>query len=256
MAVENLGLIFLVTFVSFYIWSIRTAMRGRKVILRSLAAIEAIPEAAARAAEMGKPVHYTTGLTGTTTMDAGQTIAGLSILGKVALECGKFGVPLRFSCGISYLIPVVQDLIRQGYLEGGRPEMYNDDMVVYTTEQQRAFMSSTNSYLLGTKPAVNMFFGAAYWESTTLIGAGATAGCMQIFGVSRPASMVLSVCACDYTLLGEELFAGAAFVDKRPHQLATIQTNDWIKLILIVIIVIGMVAAASGHKEINNLLRW
>jgi len=255
MVIEKFGLLTLLTFVAIYIYSIRTAIAGRKVSLRTLPAIEALSEAAARAAEMGKPIHFTTGLSGTTASTAGMTIAGLAILGKAAYECGKFGVEMRYTVGSSYLVPVGQDLIKQGYIAGGKPEIYYDEMVVFIPAQ-RAFMSATNSYLLGVKPAANMFFGPAYWEATTLIGAGATAGCLQIFGVSRPASMVLSTCACDYTLLGEELYAGAAYVDERPHQLATVQASDWIKLIVLVFIILGLVAASLGSNVLNNIYGW
>lgn len=224
--------------------------------MRMLPAIEAITEAAARAAEMGKSIHYSTGLSGVERDVGGQVIAGLAIMGRVARECGKFGVPMRYSCPMDYLIPAGQDIIKQGYLEGGREEMYDDSMVVYTTSQQRAFMASTVGYILGEKPAANMMFGTAYWETQVLSSTGALAGCLQIFGISRPGNMPLAACICDYTLLAEELFAGAAYVDGRQEQLATIQVSDWIKFIIFAILIIGLIAAGMGSNAIYNFVRW
>ena len=132
--------------------------------------------------------------------------------------------------------------------------MYNDNMVVYTTEQQRAFMSSVSGYLMREKPAVNMIFGATYWETTVVLGAGAVAGCMNLAGVPRLYYMPLAVTACDYTLIGEELYAAAAYVEKTPHEMASIQAQDWLKALMILILISGTFAISIGSNAIVNLL--
>lgn len=134
--------------------------------------------------------------------------------------------------------------------------MYNDDMVVYTTEQQRAFMSSVSGYLMREKPAVNMIFGATYWETTVVLGAGAVAGCMQMAGVPRLYYMPIAVTTCDYTLIGEELYAAAAYVENVPHEMATIQAQDWLKAIMIVILILGTIASSIGSDIISKFLGW
>jgi hypothetical protein len=80
------------------------------------------------------------------------TIAGLSILGKVASLCGKYSVPMRYTCSISYMIPIVEDLIKSGDASAGNTEMYHPDMVVYVGEGQRSLMAA----VLGIISEINL----------------------------------------------------------------------------------------------------
>lgn len=252
----NFSFILLVSSFVLFIYGIRTSQTGKKIILRSLAAIDAIPEAVARAAEMGKPVLYSTLIGGTQGTDSAMTIAGLGIMSEVARQCGQLGVRMHYLCYNSYLIPVGQDLIKQGYVDAGRPELYSDDMVEYTTENQNAFMTSVTAYILREKPAANLMFGATYWETTIQMGVGSIVGSMNIAGVPRLSYMPLAVCVCDYCLIGEELFAAAAYVDKDVNQIATIQVQDWIKAIMITIVLVSAVAIFLGSNALYSLIQW
>ena len=80
------------------IYFIETAKRGKKFFLRRIAGLEAIDEAVGRATEMGRPILFIAGIQD---MDDVQTIAGLTILGRIARTVAeydtKINMPVRAS---------------------------------------------------------------------------------------------------------------------------------------------------------------
>jgi hypothetical protein len=63
------------------IFYVETAKRGKKLFVRKIAGLEAIDEAVGRATEMGRPVLFIPGISD---MDDVQTLAALTILGRVS----------------------------------------------------------------------------------------------------------------------------------------------------------------------------
>ncbi|MBH0177880.1 MAG: hypothetical protein HP491_08440, partial [Nitrospira sp.] len=54
------------------------------------------------------------------------------------------------------------------------------------------------------------------------------------------------VTTCDYTLIGEELYAASAYLSKEPVQIGTLRGQDIGKAIILSTIVIGTVLATIG----------
>jgi len=117
-----------------------------------------------------------------------------------------------------------------------------------------AYVAAVNGYMLRERPAANIYMGSFYAESLLLAETGATTGAIQIRGhrQGHPAP-VFFVCACDYTLLGEELFAASAYLGKEPIQLATIIAQDWAKALAAAAVVVALVLAALGNTA---LMKW
>lgn len=222
------------------------ANKGRYMSeIRPIAAIEAIPEAIGRAAELGKAVHYNSGIGGLTGMFAPMTISAMKIAGKVAEECGTLGVYMRYTCGVAVILPAIQDLVRGGYVKAGRPELYQDDMVFFAPGQ-KPFMAASMGYIMREKPAVSLMFGATYWETLNVMGAAAMVGAMQIGGTARLYYQSFYLAMCDYCTIGEELYAAAAAIDKQPHSVGTLTGQDYTKLIAMALVVISGILVTAG----------
>ena len=58
-----------------------------------------------------------------------------------------------------------------------------------------------------------------------------------------PAQLPFFVAACDYTLIGEELFAASAYLSGEPKQLGSLKGQDVGKFIAMVAIILGMLFA-------------
>lgn len=236
-----------------YIGIIRAKRKPPEV--RVFPALEHIDEAVGRAAEMGRPVHFSTGVGGLHDEWAPVTTAGLAIMGEVAKACGKYSVPMRYTTVLSYLVPIAEDLIKFGYDTAGHVELYNPDMVVYTGEEQRALMSAMMGYIMRERPAVNMLFGATKYETINFLGTGAIAGCMQFGGTPRLYYLPVMLVTCDYCLLGEEVYAAGAAVTKEPSQLGSIKGTDHFKLLVVGLMMISLALALAGSKFWEQLIK-
>jgi hypothetical protein len=68
------------------------------------------------------------------------------------------------------------------------------------------------------------------------------------------------VAACDYTLIGEELFAASAYLSKEPMLLGSLRGQDVAKVFFMIVIVLGVLAATIGEiwapaAKLADLLR-
>jgi len=73
--------------------------RGWTPKWRKIAGLEALEEVVGRAAEMGKPVHFTPGYGGLTGTTSPQVVAGLAVFAELAKLCARYDVPIICSVG-------------------------------------------------------------------------------------------------------------------------------------------------------------
>jgi hypothetical protein len=139
-----------------------------------------------------------------------------------------------------------REVVKQSYTEAGRPDGYNDDMVHYLTDEQFGYVAGVNGIIVRDEPATCIYMGAFYAESLILAETGNSAGAIQIAGTAMPSQLPFFVAACDYTLIGEELFAASAYLSKDPKQLGSLKGQDVGKAIAMVAIAVGSLAATFG----------
>ena len=244
-------LTFLAVFLVPYIYKKRKNIFGS---MRSITAMEHIDEAVGRAAEMGTKVHFTPGAADFVEAEAAETLAGLSVMGRVAEVCAKRNVPIYVTCRWPLVYQTSQAVVRDAYARAGVPEKFDPDMVQFTSPDTYAWVQFVCQYLLSEKPAATFFVGHFRGHTLVLAEAAAIAGCFAIAGGGR-AEVYWAMC-CDYFTVGEELFAAGAVASGDPLQKASIAAHDIIKSILYAIAIIGIFTALAGSKAIVQLLAW
>jgi len=215
---------------------ISMAKSGRKLFIRKIAGLEAVDEAIGRATEMGRPILFIPGIQD---MDNVQTIAGLTILSRIARTVAEYETTLNVPVSRSLVMTTARESIREAYMAAGRPDAYNDDMVHYLTDEQFGYVAAVDGIMVRQKPAACFYMGAFYAESLIMAETGAEIGAIQIAGTAQPAQLPFFVAACDYTLIGEELFAASAYLSDEPRQLGSLKGQDVGKAM-------GMVAIGAG----------
>jgi hypothetical protein len=91
------------------------------------------------------------------------------------------------------------------------------------------------------KPATMFFMGEFFAESLILAETGNASGAIQIAGTAAPAQLPFFIAACDYTLIGEELFAASAYLSREPKLLGSLKGQDMGKAVILVAILIGII---------------
>jgi hypothetical protein len=234
------------------IFFVSKAKRGTELYIRPLAGIEAVDDAIGRATEMGKPILYLLGL-GTADMIA--TIASFTILGRVAKRVAQYQTGLIVPCYDPIVMTVAQETVKAGYLDAGRPEAYNDDIVYFVTQSQFAYVAAVNGIMLRQRPATNIYMGKFFAESLILAETGALAGSIQISGTDEIAQLPFFIVSSDYTLIGEELYAASAYLGREPKLLGSLKAQDYAKAAVIVLAIAGLLAATFEWTAFTNLFR-
>jgi hypothetical protein len=75
---------------------------------------------------------------------------------------------------------------------------------------------------------------------------GATTGAIQIAGTEQESQLPFFFTSCDYTLIGEELYAAGAYLSKDPMLMSTLKVQDFGKAFVMLAVVTGSVLLAAG----------
>ncbi|MDL1936676.1 hypothetical protein FBQ80_14055 [Candidatus Brocadia sp. AMX2] len=226
------------------------ARRNPNMFLRKISGLDAVDEALGRATEMGKPVLFVHGLTG---MGSISTIAAISILGRIARKIADYDANLKVVNNDPIVMSVSQEVVKESYLEAGRPDAYNSDNVFLVASEQFPYVAAVGGIMTREKPAANFFVGYFYAEALILAETGASTGAIQIAGTDAYTQLPFFITTCDYTLIGEELYAASAYLSREPMLMGTLRAQDVGKGLLIIILLLGTLLASFGVTYITHL---
>ncbi len=230
------------------LYFISRAKRGKKLFIRKIAGLEAVDDAVGRATEMGRKIYYVPGISD---MDNMQTIAGLTILGRVAKVAAEYEARLEVPVARSMVMVSAREVMKEAYSNAGRPDAFNEDLVYYLTDDQFGYAAAMDGLFVREKPATIFFQGQFYAESLILAETGNSVGAIQIAGTAAPAQIPFFIAACDYTLIGEELFAASAYLSKDPKLLGSLKGQDVGKFIFLAAILLGVIFITFGFLDIS-----
>jgi hypothetical protein len=228
---------------------INKAKKGADLYIRPLAGIDAVDDAIGRATEMGRPILFVLGL-GVASDIA--TIAAFTVLGRVAKKVAEYNTKLIVPCYDPIVMTVAQETVKAGYMDAGRPDQYNEDDIYFVTQSQFAYVAAVNGTMVRERPATNFYLGLFYAESLILAETGADSGSIQISGTDQVTQIPFFVVACDYTLIGEELYAASAYLGKEPLLLGTLKAQDWAKGVFALSLFVGIVATLLGWDWLSG----
>jgi hypothetical protein len=227
------ALVAVVLFISLLVFFVMTARKGKSLFIRKIAGLDALEEAVGRATEMGKPILYVPGLS---TMSDVATIAAINILGPVAKKVAEYESTIIVPNADPIVMSVTRQVVKESFLEAGRPDAYNDDMVFFLTDSQFGFAAAVDGIMMREKPATNLFIGMFWAESLILAETGNMTGAIQIAGTDAVAQLPFFVTACDYTIIGEELYAASAYLSRTPVLMGSLKAQDIGKAILLIVV--------------------
>jgi hypothetical protein len=209
---------------------------------------------------MGKPVLYIAGIQD---MDNVQTLAGLTILGSIAEMIAKYETTLVMPTSRSLVMTTARETVKEAYLSAGRPDAYREDSIYYVTDEQFGFVAHVDGLMLRKRPATCFYLGAFFAESLILAETGNSIGAIQVAGTAMPTQLPFFVAACDYTLIGEELFAASAYLSRDERMLGSLKGQDMGKLLAMASIGFGSLVAtiaefsgAPVFQTVLGALHW
>jgi hypothetical protein len=101
---------------------------------------------------------------------------------------------------------------------------------------------------------VNFFMGFFGGESLILAETGASTGAIQIAGTDQTTQLPFFVVACDYTLIGEELYAASAYISREPLMLGALKGQDYSKFIIFTLLILGTLISLVAGVDAGRIL--
>lgn len=258
--IENgrvISLISIVIMFAIVYFMLRKAEKGKVPYIRRIPALDAIDEAVGRATELGRPVLCHMGQTsaGLRGEWAGAILAGMSIMSHVASLCARLGARLIVAPAYPEALPLVTETVRDSYIAEGIPEGFIEDDIMFFSNQQWPWSTGVMGTMERELPAAHIGVGPMHGESLIIAEAGARVNAMSILGTPRKSQIPFLIACAAYVLIGEEVYAAGAYLSKDPGQIGTISGQDWIKAIVVVIMILCTITATLGTDILINLLK-
>ncbi len=240
------GLLTLVVIAGSIIYYMQRAYSGKIPKLRRLQAVDVIDEILGRCVEMGRPAYY---LMDTVTMDnpsvLAPTVAAFQILAHTARRAAhlgsKFFVPV--TQGLAYTI--ASEVVDEAYkAENKQDELKLDETVMYLPDgADRMYIIN---HMWSDEMAGAFFLGSWYHKAVIFTENAARVGAMMLGGTDTTHNIPFLVAICDYSLIGEELYALGAYVSEDPTVSSSLAGQDIGKFIAAILIVLGSILITLG----------
>ncbi len=213
--------------------------RGSEVTLRPLAPLGALRGLLARAAESGRRVHLMLGSAGVGDAHAAVASIGLNVLRLLARQ----GASLRLAPIVTVADPVLmllaQDTLRRAYRRAGADDDYDPVAVQMIAPNPTAYAVGAQDVVGDDSVAANVMVGH-FGEEYLLIGeVGAQRGTVKAVGSDAVNVQPMMYATAPSVLLGEEVFAIPAYLDRRPAHIAALQVQDALRVGVVTVILLG-----------------
>ena len=220
------------------LYKILSARAGRQLFIRRIPGLSAIDEAVGRSTEMGRPMLFSTGLSGIGIV----ALQALSILGHIIKTAARYRARIIVPTAEPVLYTVAEETARDAYESEGVPEAFNRDDVRFLSGDQFAYASGVVGILNREKVASAFYFGDFFAESLILAENGQQVGAIQVAGTPQIMQIPFFIAACDYTIIGDEYYAASAYLSREPTLLGSRVGQDYSKAIILALIVIGVIS--------------
>ena len=247
-----LGFIILVATFATYYYLIYQVKKGRQIRLRRLPAIDGIDEIVGRAVELGRPVFFTSGGTGSlASVLAPQLLAGIRFGTYLASKCAELDAKLMAVDCHPDVLPLLVGNFDDAYKFHGKE--VPPETILYIP-QGYSYTLGCGSLITREKAAGTVMVGPFQHEAVFVAEAGLEAGAIQVAGTARSSQIAYFAAVVDYPLIGEDIYAGAAYLSEIPEQLGTIYGEDPFKLASIIISLLAFISYNLNIPWLLNLL--
>lgn len=202
-------------------------------VFREIRAFTHFKRAIGLSVEDGTRLHLSLGRGGLQTAQGASALAGLGLLRYLAELTSVSDKPPLVTSGEGALSILTGDTLKSGYKAAGAEELYDP-----TTARLTGL--SPFSYAAGAIPAIrdenvslNFFIGHFGPEVALLTDAAERANSLIVAAADEPVAQAVLFASAGQPLIGEELFAAAAYAGAGAAHQASLQTQDVLRWLII-----------------------
>jgi len=216
--------------------------------LRRIDAYDRLNREAGLAVENGKRLHISLGRGNLFTSLGASALAGLAMLRKLAERTSVSDRPPIVTSGDAALTILSQDTSQSGYRAAGAEEQFRVSAGRMTGLSPFAYAAGTIPVARDENVSANILIGDLGAESALMVEAADRQDSTLIAASDNLAGQSIFYASAQDPLIGEELFAAGAYVGAGASHEASLQVQDVLRWLVILVILGGAAYRLLGFS--------
>ncbi len=210
--------------------------RDKSPQVRQLPVFQALAGEVGRAAEEGNSLHIALGSGSVISDDAMTSVVALQSLRALMDLAAAYDTPPIVTTADPTLYLLANDWMRRAYTRIGNVSLFRTDFVHFTAASPTLYAAMAATHLLDKGVGANIMLGKFDHEVSLLTESAHRRGINMMGGTVTPLGLSALYPALDMErlVMGEELFAGPALVQERSSYWASLSTQDVLRWIVVV----------------------
>jgi len=237
---------FLLLFLGLILFFTARVRLGPRTSLRRIRAFEAIKGFNGQAIEAGRPLHLSLGVGSAANQTTADSLAGLYLADYLAEQAAVTGVYPTISMADPTVMLFAQNALKTSRAKDAQTleEAYRN--IRWIAPQPAAYAAGVMSVLSVDKVETNIMVGNFGDEYLLMGETAARRGVSHIGGTSDPNTLPFIYASAQETLLGEEIYAAGAYLQKLPAHLGSLLAQDTMRWVVAAFIFGGILLTSLG----------
>lgn len=213
---------------------------------REIAAFTRLKRAIGISVEDGTRLHISLGRSGLQTPNGASGLAGLAMLRHLVEQTSASDKPPVVTSGAGDLSILTRDTLQAGYIAAGAEDIYDPTTGRLTGLTPFSFAAGAIPSMRDENVSSNVFIGHFGSEVALLTDTADRTNSPAVAAAVDPAAQAILYASVEEPLIGEELFAAGAYSNAGPAHQASLQVQDILRLVIILVLLGGSVLKLAG----------
>ncbi len=214
---------------------------ARPRTLRRIDAFQSLPSTVGQAVETGQRLHISLGTGVVGTGDTAATVAGLTVLDEISAAAAVSDRPPVVSTSDGAAMLLAQDALHGVYSRQNALARYDPESAQVVGLSPMAFGAAQTTLPRDEAVAGAVLIGTVGSEAVLLAEGGQRQGVTTLAGADSVPTQAMLYATADHPLVGEDVFAGGAYIGRKPRFVASLTAQDLARIAIGGLIVLGVI---------------
>jgi len=229
--------------VSFYLLGLRRSERH----LRDIPAFYRLRGTVELAVEDGTRIHVAIGRGDVLSPRGASALVGLSMLRQIAMVASESDHPPLATAGDGLLAILAQDTLRATFNQLFLGSSFDPTYGRVTGLTPFSYGAGTMPVIFDESISANLMIGSFGNEAALITSAGERSQTRTLAGTDNLPGQAILYAAAHEPLIGEEIYAGGAYLDANPMHEASLHAQDVVRWVAIgLVIILSFVGLVEG----------
>jgi hypothetical protein len=215
--------------------------RAAPPTLRRIEAFQGLPQTVGQAVETGQRLHVALGTGNLGSTSTAATLAGVVLLDQISAGAAVSDKPPIVTTSDGGTMLLAQDTLRNVYARQNalsRHDLYLSQVAGLTPISYGAAQTTLQK---DAAVAGALLIGSVGPEAVLLVEAAQRQGASTVAGSDSPATQAMLFATADHPLIGEDLFAGTAYVSGTPAHVGSLRAQDVVRLVIGGVVIVAVI---------------